>query len=437
VRIADTDPDELEDDLDDDGRPRKGPGSRRRKWAVLAGAAVAIAGGITGVVALFGGDDPAAAPATSTTAAAADVTIGPDVAPIDVGPDPNGFPDYGSDYMGPQLETLFQRTTDTGIQLTLQNSGDWQNFGFAQGGGVVEATAVAIDDSGAAIPVPVPPPGTSTGTDQGWVPPAWCNPIGGFRLSMLYKEAVGIANGSRYSEPREGLAATLFTSGYAEGVPFRALALNVADDVISATATWDDDASDTATPSDGWVVLATPGVASGKFELVLQTEAGERTISWDEIPQDGDIEWQKDCTPPPPELPPAGEQPDDAQGAEAQIRANFEALFANDVPFEDKGDQLLDDTTGVQDAIEAMQAGGFGDAAQTSNHTMIDLVFVSPDEAWFRYDLETQFGLFNRFGISYLIDGEWRIARAVICQDLALTGISCNPPVNDIYPFVG
>jgi len=178
-------------------------------------------------------------------------------------------------------------------------------------------------------------------------------------------------------------------------------------------------------------------VASGKFELVLQTEAGERTISWDEIPQDGDIEWQKDCTPPPPELPPAGEQPDDAQGAEAQIRANFEALFANDVPFEDKGDQLLDDTTGVQDAIEAMQAGGFGDAAQTSNHTMIDLVFVSPDEAWFRYDLETQFGLFNRFGISYLIDGEWRIARAVICQDLALTGISCNPPVNDIYPFVG
>lgn len=435
MRIADTDPDELDDDLDDDGRPRSGPGSRRRKLLVLAGAAVVIAGGVAGAVALTGDDDRVADRAT-TTIDSSDVTAPEiDKPDVEVGPDPNGFPDYGSDYMGPALELMYQRTTDAGIRLTLQNSGDWQNF--AGDGRVIEAgfdVAVAVTAVG--IAPPDMPPGT--GSEVGWTPPAWCNPIGGFRLTMLFQDAVGVSNGSRYGEPRDGLSATLFSSGYAEGVPFRALVLNVADDVTSATATWEDDATDTAIPANGWVVLATPGQASGKFDIVLQTAVGERTIPWNELPQDGDLAWQKDCSPPPPELPDPGEQPDDAAAAEAEIRANFIALFDRDVAFGDEAEQLLDDTTGVQDALDQLEAGGFADAAQTSSRTMTDLVFVSPDEAWFRYDLETVFADFpSRFGIAYLIDGQWRIARAVICQDLALAGAYCNPPVNDIYPAVG
>jgi len=428
MRIADTDPDELDDNLDDDGRPLRGPGSRRRKWAMLAGAVAVIGGGVAGVVAVSGDDDEARKSVATTAVETAD-TIGPDIKPgIDVAPAPDGFPDYGSDYMGPQLEVMSQRTTDTGIHLTLQNSGDWQNFGFGFGGGAVDV-AVAIAPPG------MPP---DTGPNQGWTPPPSCNPIGGFRLTMVYKDAVGVSNGSRYGEPRDGLSVTLFSSGYAEGVPFRALVLNVAGDVTAVTATWDDEASDTAAPTDGWAVVATPGPASGKFELVVQTEAGERVIAWQDLPQEGDLEWQKDCSPPPPELPQAGQQPEEADDAEAQIRANFDGLFAADVPFEARGEQFLDDTTGIQDAIDQMQEGGFADAAQTAKHTMTDLVFVSPDEAWFQYDLETSFSVFpSRFGIAYLIDGQWRIARAVICQDLALTGIGCNPPVNDIYPAVG
>ncbi|MCE9623138.1 MAG: hypothetical protein K8R99_12410 [Actinomycetia bacterium] len=428
MRIADTDPDELDDNLDDDGRPLRGPGSRRRKLSVMAGAAVVIAGGITAAVAFSGDDDdPAADVSKSTVVESSDTTGSGDGPAVAVAPSPDGFPDYGSDYMGPQLDTMFQRTTDTGIRLVLQNSGDWQDFVFEGDTGFGVAETIAI---------PVAPPGT--GQQSSWIAPQWCSPIGGFRLAMSFKDAIGIANGSRYGEPRDGLAATLFSSGYAEGVPFRALVLNLGDDVLSATATWADDASDTAVPVDGWVVLATPGEASGKFELVLQTETGERTVAWDEIPQDGDLEWQKDCSPPPPELPLAGGQPDDPAGAEAQIRANYDLLYDLDIAFADKAEQLLDDTTGVLDAIEQMREGGFADAAETSVHTMTDLVFVSPNEAWFTYDLETQFGGFaNRFGIAYLIDGEWRFARAVVCQDLSLTGIPCNPPVNDIYPAVG
>lgn len=414
MRISDIDPDEL----DDDSRPQ------RRKVAVVAAAVVAL-GGVIGAVALIGGDDEATTSDSSTTIESSDATdpvIDPGFNEV---PAPDGFPDYGSDYMGPELETMFQRTTDAGIRLTLQNSGDWQNF--AMGDVVAETIAIAPPDM---------PPGT--GVDSGWVAPPWCTPIGGFRLTMTFKDAIGVSNGSRYAEPRGGLAATLFTSGYAEGAPFRALVLHVGDDVLNVSATWDDDATDTATPVNGWVVVATPGQPSGKFELVMQTDAGERVIPWNEIPQDGDLTWQKDCSPPPPELPAAGEQPDDAEAAEEEIRAIFDQLFDNSVAFEDKAEGLLDDTTGIQDALDEMRAGGFAEAAETALHTMTDFVFVSPTEAWFKYDLETIYGDFpNRFGIAYLIDGQWRIARAVVCQDLSLTGVPCNPPVFDIYPAVG
>lgn len=429
MRIADTDPDELDDNFDDDGRPLRGPGSRRRQLLMVAAAAVVIAGGVVTSLALSGEDDPAADVSKSTVIETSDTDGAGDAPIVEVVQNPDGFPDYGSDYMGPKLETMFQRTTDTGIRLVLQNSGDWQNFAFAEEGFAVAETVVGVA-------VKVAPPGT--GPRDGWTPPAWCNPIGGFRLTMLFKDAIGISNGSRYGEPRNGLAVTLFSSGYAEGFPFRALVLNVADDVISATATWEDDATDTAVPIGGWVVLATPGQSSGKFTLVLQTEAGEQTLAWDELPQDGDLEWQKDCSPPPPSLPPAGDQPDDPAAAEAEIRSNYELLYDREIAFEDKGEQLLDDTAGILEAIEQMQDGGFADVAETAVHTMTELVFVSPTEAWFTYDLETEFGGFaNRFGIAYLIDGEWRFARAVMCQDLALTGVPCNPPANDIYPAVG
>jgi hypothetical protein len=62
-------------------------------------------------------------------------------------------------------------------------------------------------------------------------------------------------------------------------------------------------------------------------------------------------------------------------------------------------------------------------------------VFTSPTEAWFRYDIETNVTNFtDRFGIAFQIDGVWVIARAVICQDLALAGAQCFPFVDQIQP---
>lgn len=411
MRISDVDPDELDD------RPR------RRRAVVVVGALAVLAAAVVGGVVLFGGDDdePTAesVPATDTPVVTEDTTgEGIDV----VGPDPNGFPDWGSDYMGPALDLLHHRVTDAGITLTVQDNGDWGmwvEFGdgdiitdFAPPGGVVPSTVVA-----------------------GWEPEPWCTPIGGFRVTMTYKDAVSTANGQRYAEPREPMNTTLFSGGYAERQPFRSLVLQVPADVTGVSVVWADGAVDGAAPTGGWVALATPGAPSGRFTLTVRTAAGEREIAWDDLPMDGDLEWQHACNPPPPSLPPPGEQPADPGAAEDQIRTAFDLLWDTDVPFDEKGSLVLDDITGVEQAIEDVMNGGFGEAASTSVHTMTGLVFVSPDEAWFTYDVETTSGSFtNRFGIAYRIDGVWKITRAVICQDLSLAGGQCLPPVPQIQP---
>lgn len=428
MRIDDVDPDEL----DDDSR------GRRRWW--VAGAFVAVAAIVTVAVVVIGGDDdqPDAEPVAVTTEPP--VTEPEPEEPIDVdGPALDGFPDWGSDYMGPRLEVLHQRVTEAGIRLTVFDNGNWFMEGdFGEEGVVFDAPAETI----AAAPADaadsfMPFPGPDQGPD-GWVPEPWCTPVGGFRVTMTFRDAVGVASGQRYEAPRDGLAATLFSSGYAEGSPFRVLVLQVAPDTTEVSVEWDDGATDTAVPTGGWVALATPGEPSGKFVLTLAEAGGLREVAWDEVPRDGDEAWMEGCTPPPPELPPAGEQPDDPAAAEAEIRAAFELLWDTDVPFEEKGDLVLDDTTGVAEAVDQVMEGGFGDTARTATHTMTELVFVSPDEAWFTYDIDSTAADFtNRFGIAYRIDGRWYITRAVICQDLSLAGGQCIPFAEPITPPAG
>ena len=135
-----------------------------------------------------------------------------------------------------------------------------------------------------------------------------------------------------------------------------------------------------------------------------------------------------------PPLPPAGDQPDDPQAAEAEIRANFALLFDRDVPVADRDERFLDDTEGIQEARDQL-SDVVVEAARTAVRTLTKVVFVSPTEAWFKYDLTTVVAdIPGRFGIAYLIDGQWKIARAVVCQDLALAGSPCDPPVNEITP---
>ena len=279
MRIDDTDPDEL-DDLD--RRPS------RRTWLLVGASLLVIGGLVAGFVWLRNDDDDSAAPASTVVALVPDTEVD-DTLPIDAEPQlPSDFPDFGSDYMGAKLEMLYQRVTDTGIRVALHDNGNW---------GGNWAGDVVVEPAGFA------PPNTVPGV-AGWVPAPWCFAVGGVRVSMTYKDAIGISNGSRYAEPREsGLSLTMFSSGYAEGQRFRVLVLQVAADTTLATASWSDGTADSAVPVDGWAVLATPGDSSVEFDIRLQRAAGVTDIAYDDLPRDGDLEWRKACNPPPPELP--------------------------------------------------------------------------------------------------------------------------------------
>jgi hypothetical protein len=142
------------------------------------------------------------------------------------------------------------------------------------------------------------------------------------------------------------------------------------------------------------------------------------------------------CEPPPPALPPPGEQPADPAAAEAEFRASWEIVrdFSSE-----RTDRLeyVDDPTGIAAAWDQLLAGQYAENAQTAVSTIRELTFTSPTEVWFRYDIATDLVPFpNRYGIARRgDDGVWRITRDTLCQDIALApGAACDPPAERVLP---
>ena len=132
--------------------------------------------------------------------------------------------------------------------------------------------------------------------------------------------------------------------------------------------------------------------------------------------------------PPQRPLPRSGVQPADPAGAEAQIRDRYALLVNASVPADQKPSDLLDDDTGVQSAIAVMYAGQYRDLAAIAAYSLDDLVFTTPDEAWFRYSITTSSSTFtDRFGRAIFNGHVWQITRSTICQDLALAQAQCQP----------
>ena len=214
------------------------------------------------------------------------------------------------------------------------------------------------------------------------------------------------------------------------------IAVQVAEGITEVAAT-SGDVTDRAAPVGGAVVLLLPGVDPyvDGYSVDVTDASGTRTLTEAELNPMNSAEWHEACEPPPPALPDAGEQPADTAAAEAAVRDVFATLFGSSTPFEDQPAGLLDDDTGVAAAIEVARSGDFSDAVATAEYTIEDFVFTNPTEAWFRYSIATDMSYFGqRYGTAYLIDGSWRISRAVICQDLALAGAPCEPDPGPIYP---
>lgn len=139
--------------------------------------------------------------------------------------------------------------------------------------------------------------------------------------------------------------------------------------------------------------------------------------------------------PPQRPLPPAGTQPADPTAAAAHIRARHALLVDQTIPAAQKPDDLLDDDTGIADAMRSVSTGQYKDLAASAAYSIDELVFTGPDEAWFRYTLTTSASAWpDRFGTATFNGRVWQISRATVCQDIALAQVQCEPRTEPIEP---
>jgi hypothetical protein len=308
----------------------------------------------------------------------------------------------------PKYELVAERVTDSGITIRALHGESWYGH---------DMDMMAPDSNG-------------------WSPAPWCYGDAELRIGLAGPGLIDVTSVSWYSELHTEVAVSAAQAGWADGQPIAVVAVQVADGVTEVAAT-SGDVSDRVAPSGGLAVLLLPGIdpyADG-YAVEITDASGARTLTGAELNQSTSPEWRAACEPPPPPLPEAGEQPADAAAAEAAVRGVFAELFGSTTPYEEKPAGLLDDDTGVAAAIDVARNGAYADAVATAEYTIEEFVFTSPTEAWFRYRIDASTGSFGqRYGTAHLIDGAWRIARGVMCQDLALAGAPCEPDPGPIYP---
>lgn len=425
-----------------------GTGTGWRGWIGVAGVGVALAGvsacgndkdgdgtdavEVATTLAPQGEPETTTAPEVAVADAVRTTTTVPATTVIAVGTDMQGYSPIGYgpsfDYVGEPLATIIERTTDSGISVRVQQVPDW------------------------------PGPTVGQTVPGAWSPAPWCNPLGPSRIAMTYGEAISVGQGMRYREPKDGVAASAFVAGYADGTPFTVVVAQVDATVAAVSAEFASGGTDTATPENGFAILAVPSAPDPlsspdgqswsvplppDYTLTVDRTDGTSTeiSGLDLLAQQGGGEgWEEACAPPT-ELPDPGEQPTDPVAAEQAVRDAFAVVFE----FRDRfgsGDRswlpTLDSSEGVEAAIDEVLAGPYQDAAGTADYELHGVVFTSPTQAWFSYDLFANDNNFDdRFGTAYLIDGQWKISRAVLCQDLQLAGVTCQPAVAQLYPPQG
>jgi hypothetical protein len=404
--------------------PRRAAGRRRWVTGVAAAMLVAAAGGAgfgLGRAAGDGGDevrsaaDPAevldtrapvttSAPVTTQVAVPVDTTVAAEpaveVGAIDV---PAGSVTPGGMYGQAPMTLVYTRELADGLRIRALRGAPWEQ-----------------------------PPYQS-----GWQPEPFCMANAELRVTLDSPDVVDVTSLGSYAAT-ETVQVERSVLGAADGRPLRILVVHHSAAGGSVTVEWSDGPSDTTELVDGLAVLVTEGGAdpwSPAYDLQLHGDTGMVTIGSAEIENRySQPEWREACVEPPPALPEPGEQPADPAAERAAIGAAFERLWSRDVPRDDK-QALLDDWTGVAEAIDAVDAGAYAEAAASAVHTIEELVFTSPTTAWFRYSIESSISdFFDRYGTGEFVDGSWRFPRALICQDLGLAGASCEPPVEPIYP---
>ncbi|MDJ0767752.1 MAG: hypothetical protein QNJ12_03125 [Ilumatobacter sp.] len=363
-----------------------------------------------------GGDASGDVPARDADEPSDTLPPPPDLAVLPTLPPPEpGLTELAADdgalgrYYAPvELELIYERQLDTGIRVRAQRGEPWSD---------------SFD------PYSEWPAGE-------WRPADFCYGNRELRITLDGPDVVDVTHGAYYDQLFGDVQAEIMMAGWADGQQMRIVAVQAGPAVTEVAVVWDDDANDRAAVVDGIAVLVVAGSDpwASSYTLEVTDADGTRSLDQNELDRFNDQEWRAACEEPPPALPDAGEQPVDAAAERAAIEERFSLLWDLDVPREEKQD-VLDDWTGVDEALAAVTEGDFGDIALTATQTIEELVFVGPTEAWFRYSVVTELTNFHdRYGTATLVDGVWQFPRALICQDLSLAGGGCDPWVDQIFP---
>lgn len=388
-------------DGDREDAPRDG---RRSRWVLVGAglAVVAIAGGAV-VVLLAARNDEAPREA------------GPDESVPATDP-PDDAPPAG----------VIERVTAEGLTVRLSMGDDLGMMGFPQ---------PAVDGA-----------------------PDWCEVSGMAFGTIISEKAVAQSQLalSKVAGPEGG--GQVMLGGTMEGAPIWGAVVQVPPQITLVRATYPGREPDEMEPVDGVAVVAltAPPLPAGQnvagpfgFGIDLRQAAiefvagnGGRTTLDVQTDLMGPPMWNDQrCWDPtgnaggtippsePPSLPDPGEQPADAEAAEAAVRAALGDLF--DAPIEEGREffALLDDASGIDLGVaSAMKtATDLKTLLTEGDATITDLVFISPIEAFFFYDLDAPMGpVTYRFGRARVVDGVWKITRGTFCQEVLNYGVFCG-----------
>jgi hypothetical protein len=134
----------------------------------------------------------------------------------------------------------------------------------------------------------------------------------------------------------------------------------------------------------------------------------------------------------PSRLPPPGDQPPDPDAARQSVTEAFWTVYDSD---RTPADRLaaIHDPRDIELLSTMAAAGPAGAAMGASKSGVTEIVFDRPDHAWVEYDVVSASSPGNPHwtvggigpGEAVLVDGEWKVTRGTVCNDLARASVRC------------
>ena len=265
-----------------------------------------------------------------------------------------------------------------------------------------------------------------------WTPPGYCFPNGYVQADISNDDMVGVGYGDIYAELEDGVVGGALTAiGVSEGSAQWVAVVQAPANAAKVRATFPGGATDEMEPVDGVAVLV--GAADitpddqDYYNEQAQLEAfdssgaslgtGHARFGGSRVSLEGTLDFNADACSAPQELPPPGpEQPADVPAARQAVTDAFSLAHGTNDETQEQIMSAIDDPTNFPEYWNELATGTFKDQVNAAVVGLDDVVFQSATRAAIKYHWDVPgYGtsFYNRFGEVVLVDGTWKVTRAV------------------------